>query len=166
MVGVDTRTLVILRHAKAADPAGVPDVHRPLTKRGRADAAAAGEWLAGNGYTPDVVLCSPARRTRETWHGVATAFTRGAEVSYLDGLYAAGVADLLAAIGAVGDEAHTALLVGHNPAVSQLSALLDPSGRGGHELSTAGIAVHTWDGSWSAGGDGAGVLSIAHTARA
>jgi phosphohistidine phosphatase len=70
-VGVSTRTLVILRHAKAANPQGVADPDRPLSQRGHADAAAAGVWLARRGLQPDLVVCSPALRTRQTWHGVA-----------------------------------------------------------------------------------------------
>ena len=72
---VTTRTLVILRHAKAANPEGVADPDRPLTSRGHADAAAAGAWLAHRDLQPDLVLCSSARRTRETWHGVALALS-------------------------------------------------------------------------------------------
>ena len=63
------RTLVILRHAKAERPAELADADRPLTQRGHADAAAAGAWLAARGYRPDLVLCSPAKRTRQTWPG-------------------------------------------------------------------------------------------------
>ncbi|MFC7481813.1 SixA phosphatase family protein [Luedemannella flava] len=65
------RTLAILRHAKADNPPGVADLDRPLTPRGHADATAAGAWLAAKAILPDLVICSPARRTRETWHGVA-----------------------------------------------------------------------------------------------
>ena len=73
----DTRTLVLLRHAKAeaAGSDAPDDAERPLTARGHADAAAAGAWLARHGLLPDVVICSPARRTRQTWHGVALGMT-------------------------------------------------------------------------------------------
>jgi hypothetical protein len=59
-------TLVLLRHAKAERPDRYPqDVDRPLSSRGRADAAAAGRWLADAGLVPDRVLCSPSVRTRD-----------------------------------------------------------------------------------------------------
>ncbi|GLY22625.1 histidine phosphatase family protein [Micromonospora sp. NBRC 101691] len=61
------RTLVLLRHGKAERPEGIADRERALTERGHADAAAAGTWLARHGFLPDVVVCSPARRTRQTW---------------------------------------------------------------------------------------------------
>lgn len=65
------RSIVLLRHAKAEQPTGASDLDRPLTARGHADAAAAGAWLAHGGYLPDTVICSPAKRTRQTWHDVA-----------------------------------------------------------------------------------------------
>ncbi|WP_192771923.1 SixA phosphatase family protein [Plantactinospora soyae] len=65
------RVLVLLRHAKAERPTGGPDAERPLTARGHADAAAAGAWLDHGGYLPTVVFCSPAKRTRQTWHDAA-----------------------------------------------------------------------------------------------
>ena len=66
-------TLVVLRHAKAAGEPGVNDTQRPLTGRGRRDAGAAGRWLLAQGIRPDLVLCSSARRTRETWEQVSAA---------------------------------------------------------------------------------------------
>ena len=58
------RTLVLVRHAKAETPGEQPDFDRALTATGRADADAAGAWLADHGLRPQLVLCSAARRTR------------------------------------------------------------------------------------------------------
>ena len=57
---------MLLRHAKSAWP-DVPDHDRPLAGRGRRNAPVMGRWLRTNGYVPDQVLCSTARRARETW---------------------------------------------------------------------------------------------------
>ena len=59
--------LVLMRHSRATHKTGFEDVGRPLTGRGRRDAAAAGAWLRGQRLVPDLVLCSPALRTRQTW---------------------------------------------------------------------------------------------------
>jgi phosphohistidine phosphatase len=59
--------LVLMRHGRATHKTGFEDVERPLTGRGRRDAAAAGSWLRDQGLVPDLVLCSPALRTRRTW---------------------------------------------------------------------------------------------------
>ncbi|MFC7546305.1 SixA phosphatase family protein [Plantactinospora sp. GCM10030261] len=69
------RRIVLLRHAKAEQPEGVADAERPLATRGHADAAAAGAWLEHSGYRPTEVICSPAKRTRQTWHEVALGMT-------------------------------------------------------------------------------------------
>lgn len=160
-----TRTLVILRHAKAATVEGVLDFDRPLTPRGHADAAAAGAWLEQRDYRPDLVLCSSARRTRETWHGVALALSAEPEVRYVEEIYSASTDELLELVTDISDEFETALLIGHNPGFSQLSAMLDPDTVDGDGLRTAAAAVHAWDGSWVDCGPGA-ALAATHTARA
>ena len=163
---MSTRTLVILRHAKAANPDGLPDVERPLTDRGHADAAVAGAWLIHSGLVPDLVLCSPARRTRQTWHGVAVALSSEPTVRFEDQLYGAPVRTLLATVRTAGENAATLLLIGHNPGLSELSALLDPDGADTDGLRTAGIAVHTLTGAWTDDGNGTAPIAAAHTARA
>lgn len=141
------RTLVLLRHAKADRPEGVADFDRPLTRRGRADATAAGGWLVDRGLLPDLVVCSPARRAKETWHGVASALPTAPDVRYDAVVYDATTADLLGVVKALPETARTVLLVGHNPGFEDLSLRLDPAA--GSELRTAGIAVHTVVGNWS-----------------
>jgi len=162
---VSSRILVILRHAKAANPEGVLDIDRPLTPRGHADAAAAGAWLTRRGYQPDLVLCSPARRTRETWHGVALALKAGPAVRYADSVYNAATESLLDLVRGVDDTISMVLLIGHNPGLSQLSALLDPDASDPGGLRTAGIAVHTVEGHWVECGPEGAPLVDAHTAR-
>jgi phosphohistidine phosphatase len=161
---VSTRTLVILRHAKAAHPQGLADPDRPLTPRGHADAAAAGAWLAHTNYIPDLVLCSPARRTKETWHGVALALSAAPTVRYDRALYTDTSHELLELLTTLDDDVATALMVGHNPVLSQLSALLDPAGADPDGLRTAGLAVHSFEGPWTAAEQAPLVAS--HTARA
>lgn len=163
---VTTRTLVILRHAKAANPQDSADFNRPLTARGHADAAAAGAWLSHRADLPDLVLCSPARRARETWHGVALSLSRAPEVRYDDKIYAASALELLHLISDVEANIGTVLLVGHNPGLSQLSALLDPDGADQAGLRTAGSAVHTSAAKWIEWGPRMAGLVASNTARA
>jgi phosphohistidine phosphatase len=163
---VTTRTLVILRHAKTAKPDGVADLDRPLTPRGHADAAAAGAWLVHRGLIPDIVLCSPSRRTRETWHGVALGLSAAPDVRYDKLIYPGSLSDLLDVVRSAPPTATTALLIGHNPAVSRLSIALDPEVADRDGLRTAGAAVHRWDGDWADCAPDAGQLTASHTARA
>jgi len=161
------RTLVLLRHAKAERPAGTSDLARPLTARGHADAAAVGAWLAHRGLLPAEVICSPSKRTRQTWHGVALALGgAGPEVRYEPTVYAGTARELLDLIRAAPDGAATVLLIGHNPTISDLSGLLDPeAARDSDGLRTSGIAVHHFDGSWADCDPGKVALEATHTAR-
>ncbi|GAB3055313.1 SixA phosphatase family protein [Micromonospora schwarzwaldensis] len=146
------RTLVLLRHAKAEQSRDAPDAERPLTARGHADAAAAGAWLARHGLLPDVVLCSPARRTRQTWHGVALGMTGSPPesgpagstpaVRYEPTAYEAHPDELLELVRSVDPAAGTVLLIAHNPGISLLSALLDPERADQEGLRTTDLVVH------------------------
>ncbi|HEV7897176.1 MAG TPA: histidine phosphatase family protein [Planosporangium sp.] len=162
------RTLVLLRHAKAANPEDVADLRRALTTRGQADAAAGGTWIAGRGLLPDLVLCSPARRARETWHGLA--LTLGGEASHTTVVYeptlyrAATGQELLDLISATGPKIRTLVVIGHNPTLSELSSLLDPAADEG--LRTSGIAVHRVPGVWPDLAPGGAPRTASHTARA
>lgn len=166
------RTLVLLRHAKADNPLGVADADRPLSDRGLRDARAAGRWLAER-TVPELVLCSPARRTRQTWQAVAEQLPAQAvpEVRYEPDLYRGGTAEAIALLRLIDDDLTRVLVVGHNPTLSYLAftlvegtdsaARLDSDG-----LHTSGLAVHEFTGSWHDCGPGTAALSAAHTARA
>lgn len=67
MTAGDSRRLVVLRHAKSAWPDDGADHERPLAPRGRRSAPAAGRRLREADCVPDLVVCSTARRTRQTW---------------------------------------------------------------------------------------------------
>ncbi|GAA3541642.1 phosphohistidine phosphatase [Aeromicrobium flavum] len=112
--------LLLMRHGKAAWPDGIEDVERPLADRGRREAALAGDWIREHVGTVDAVLCSSARRTRETF--AATGID--APVAYLDQLYEAWTGDLLAAVNQVDPLVQTVLLVGHAPGTPGLAARL------------------------------------------
>lgn len=161
------RRLVLLRHAKADSPAAIPDEDRPLSSRGREDARAAGGWLATR-QVPELVLCSPAKRTRQTWHAVAAGLPAGAgpEVRFDRRLYAGGVADLLSMVREVADPVTSVLVIGHNPTLSQFAFGLDPEGGLDSDgLRTCGLAVHEVDGEWAGCGPGTARITATHTAR-
>ncbi|WP_045742561.1 SixA phosphatase family protein [Actinoplanes rectilineatus] len=169
-----SRTLILLRHAKAETPGTLDDYDRSLTERGESDADAAGAWLANERLRPDLVLCSSARRTRQTWQAAAIALSQGApggvapEVRYLDELYLCGRTEVLDALRTVSDEVRTVLVVAHNPTVSEVSALLMPDDQFTGvvtEMKTSGIAVHTGENPWSETQPGAMRLTRQHTAR-
>ncbi|QOY62816.1 histidine phosphatase family protein [Lysobacter sp. H21R4] len=123
------RELILLRHAHAEHAtAGQADIDRPLSAQGVAEAEAAGRWLAERNLAPDRVLCSPARRTRETLEGVL-AVIGYVEQRIQEEIYDAEPGALIAlADNSAGVE--RLMLVGHNPGLELLAALLY-SGRTG-----------------------------------
>lgn len=168
------RTLVLLRHGKAETPGEILDFDRGLAPRGEADAKAAGAWLASRGLLPDLVICSPAKRTRQTWHGVAVglaeagAATAGHEERYEPGLYAGGRTEVVDLLREVPDDVATVIVIGHNPTLSDISLLLHPADSEPDivGLKTCGLAVHRTAGSWSGTEPGSMPLVERHTARA
>jgi phosphohistidine phosphatase len=152
-----TRTIVVVRHAKAEDAAAT-DRARELTERGRADATAVGELLSDI-LDPDaetVALVSPAARARQTWAAAAAELAAPPEERELDELYAAGGDDVVDLLALLPDEIEVAIVVGHNPAMEALVQQVD---NGDDEdltrrldergLPTAAVAVLELDGPWS-----------------
>jgi phosphohistidine phosphatase len=118
-----TRRLILLRHAKSDWP-DVPDRDRPLAKRGRRDAPRIGRWLREHGYQPDVVVVSDATRTRQTWDLVAAELGGSPAVRFEPRAYAASALSLLYLVQELPDRYRTALLIAHNPGLSDLAASL------------------------------------------
>jgi phosphohistidine phosphatase len=118
------RKLVLFRHAKSAWPAGVADHERPLAPRGQRDAPVMGRWLRDAGYTPGQVLCSTARRARETWQFAQTGLGTTPPVTFEPGVYEATAAGLLAIIRRTPAAVGTLLVIGHNPTMEELALML------------------------------------------
>jgi phosphohistidine phosphatase len=162
-----TRQLILLRHAKSDWP-DVPDRDRPLAKRGRRDAPRIGRWLHEHGYQPEVVVCSAARRTRQTWDLMAPELGGSPAVHFEPRAYAASALTLLYLAQELPSRYRTALLIAHNPGLSELASNLaappgsdpesDPESdraigngpRPGISLPTAGVAVVGFVGDWPA----------------
>jgi phosphohistidine phosphatase len=146
-MGTGPLRLIVMRHAKTGELPGGPDFDRALTGRGHRDAAAAGRWLAGRGLRPDAVLCSPARRTRQTWQAVQAELGREVSCRFDEVLYTAGAAALQEIIAATAPAVTTLLCVGHNPAMAELAQ--DATGQP-LAFPTAAIAVGLRPGPWTA----------------
>ncbi len=109
------------------------DIDRPLTPRGRKDAAAMGAVIARRESTPDVVLCSPSVRTRETLE--CANLPGGPETVFNPAIYHAPAQHILAAIKALSDTQTHVLVVGHNPGFHDLALrLANPASAGAEAL--------------------------------
>ena len=158
---------MLLRHAKSDWP-DVADQARPLAKRGRHDAPAIGRWLRSRGYLPDVVVCSTARRTRQTWELIAPELGGSPSVRFEPRAYDASALTLLYLAQELPGRYRTALLIGHNPAISELaSSLLPPPAEDGVSpprlsFPTAAVAVLAVPGAWADTAPGeAGLVAFA-----
>lgn len=137
------RELILLRHAHAEPPAtGQDDADRPLSVEGLAEAESVGRWLLEQALVPDCVLCSPARRTRETLEavlGVAGYVDQRIEPE----IYEATPGTLIALADRHCDIGRL-MLVGHNPGLEQLVALLSSGQSGDYRgMPPGGVAVLT-----------------------
>ncbi len=152
----DARRLVLLRHAKA-EPAGAgPDHGRPLALRGREQAAEVGLTLTSSGLVPDVVLCSSALRTRQTWDLVAGRLAAAPSVTFDDALYELTVRELLARVRDLPVAVRTVLVVGHEPTMGAASAFFAGPGSDAGAVSlvrvglpTGGYGLLEADAAWS-----------------
>src|SRR5262245_29809534 len=124
-------TLHLLRHAKSSwdDPA-LPDHERPLAPRGRRDAKLIADHLLRERIAPELVLCSPALRTRQTLELVRPPGT----IELEDALYGASSEELLARLRTVPGSVESVMLIGHNPGLQDLALDLAAGGGGLEEL--------------------------------
>lgn len=119
------RRLHLLRHAKSSwDVSGVPDRERPLAPRGQRAVEALRGHFAATGLRVDLVVCSPAQRTRETWAGVAPGVGGEPRVEFEELVYAASVGELLMLVREVDPDVGSLLLIGHNPGFEVLAHTL------------------------------------------
>jgi phosphohistidine phosphatase len=125
------RRVYLLRHAKSSwRDRSLADRDRPLAGRGRRAAKAVARHLEAEGIRPDLVLCSPARRTRETLERVERGFGDQVEARLEEALYGASEAELLARIEALPQQVGSVMLIGHNPGLEELALALASEGAG------------------------------------
>ena len=145
--------LILFRHGKAeAESASGDDFDRKLAPRGERESAEMGGTLADLGLKPDLVLVSPAARTRETWAAAEHHFLN-ASVRYDDELYHADSGAVRHAAEQAGRGVGTVMVVGHNPGLQELTLALLQEGaappalvhRAQRQFPTAAAAVFLFD---------------------
>lgn len=148
------KTLYLYRHAKSSwkDPT-LADTERPLNGRGRRAAKSMAAYMAKHRLVPDIIVCSSARRTRETLGMVRDALLGGDIPTRVDdALYTASAADLLRQVHYLDDGLASAMIVGHNPGLQDLALRLtgggkpEPRNRMRSKFPTAALAVLTCPG--------------------
>lgn len=157
--------LYLLRHAKSSWEGPHLDHERPLSARGIRDARAAGALLTDRGWVPDLVLCSTAVRTRQTWQRAQAAGARAGEVRYLDEIYEASIDRLLSVLQQTPEGVGSLMLIGHGPGLPGLAARLgarpEPRtvwARLDAKYPTSGLAVLRLPGAWAEAAPGGAEL--------
>jgi phosphohistidine phosphatase SixA len=153
------RELILLRHARAeSGNAGDDDRARGLDPTGAAEADQVGTWLGAHQARPDRVLCSPALRARATCERALATLGSACEIRIDPRIYGATPASLVGLLDEQPDSA-CLLLVGHNPGLESLLALLsDGASDTGRGMPPAAVA-------WLALADGAlepGTAEVRH----
>lgn len=120
--------LYLLRHAKSDwNNTFLSDFERPLNQRGRRSASKIASFISTNKIRPELILCSSARRTRETLEIIQHSFNPKTEFSIENELYASSVYDLIKRIQRVPDSIKSLMIIGHNPGMQDLSLQLSTS---------------------------------------
>lgn len=110
------KKLLLMRHAKSSWKSGALNDHqRPLNKRGKRDAPRMGDFLRDQSIILDVILCSTAKRARETAKRFLREYAFEGEVFYVDDLYHADYVTYIALLSQLPDTVETAMIVAHNP---------------------------------------------------
>lgn len=132
------KTLLLMRHAKSSwSESNTADHDRPLNKRGKQAAPQMGKLLHQEGLVPDMILCSTARRSRETAEAVAKACGYAGKIEAQRDLYSSDAACYIDILRHLPDQANRALLIGHNPETETLLEILTGSSE---RMTTAAIA--------------------------
>ena len=123
------KVIYLLRHAKSswAEP-GLADFDRPLNKRGRKAAELMGGYMAEHGWTPELVLCSPAKRAAETLELVRAGHPGLARIEIAETIYDASSHLLMRLLQALPDDVSEVMLIGHNPGLETLAGDLAADG--------------------------------------
>jgi len=145
-------TLTLFRHAKSSwEMDGVDDRERPLNARGLATAPLMGAFMRENKIAPDLVLCSTAVRTRQTFDLASAELKSAPKVKYEDSLYLADALLLLERVRKTPRTVKHLMIVGHNPGLQILSVEVIGDGDPAliraisDKLPTAGVVVITFD---------------------
>jgi phosphohistidine phosphatase len=130
------KQLYLLRHGKSSwKDISLPDHDRPLAGRGRRASKAMARHLSEKGINPELVLCSTARRARETLDRIQQALGAPAILVERD-LYAASAPALLERLRSVPDSVESVMLIGHNPGLQDLALDLARPSPTARELAT------------------------------
>ncbi len=148
-------TLLLLRHANSGSvQENIPDIDRPLNDRGRTAAHKLAQYMCEEGLTADFALCSPALRARETMDQLSVVFPKKPKIEINSAIYGADVSTLLDCLRSISKDIDRALLIGHNPSISDLASTLAGDRESkeissmGNKFPTSALAIFEFNNFW------------------
>ena len=125
MAGPTKKKLFLLRHAKSGwDDPTLDDFDRPLAPRGKRATKRLARHIADQGYAFDLVLCSAAKRTTDTWDRIARDLASETPVRHLRELYLGAEDIFVTALLGLDDDVTSVVLVAHNPDIAYFAGWL------------------------------------------
>ena len=122
-------TLSIVRHAKSSwGDASLRDIDRPLNERGKAQALRLGSYLSEKQISPDLIICSSAKRARQTLKQMKKNWHTDSEVVVENQLYLASPNTIIRLLGEYGARHTHIMIIGHNPGLHMLAHKLSVRG--------------------------------------
>ncbi|HEX8018838.1 SixA phosphatase family protein [Mucilaginibacter sp.] len=135
------KKLLLIRHAKATHESGYVDFDRPLKQSGMQDSVLMATLLKGQLQIPQIIITSPALRTKTTAEIFANHFklpVPGEDKR----IYEASENTWVKVINSLPDEYDFIGIVGHNPGISQILYYLTSQLK---EMPTCAVAVITFE---------------------
>jgi phosphohistidine phosphatase len=147
------KTVTLFRHAKSGEKGNphIDDFDRPLADRGLKTAPKVGVAIRDRGIRPNLILCSPSVRTRQTLTlAAAGAWDNPPKLRYDQNLYEATASTMLKMLESLPEDVAHVMIVGHNPGLQDLAAALAPAGTEARQqfkekLPTAAVASFDFD---------------------
>lgn len=143
------KTLYLARHAKSYwKDQSIPDIDRPLNSRGKRDAPFMGEVLNDKKIMLDLIISSPAKRTKKTAIEIASKVGYpGKKIQFNEDLYEASSNTILKLIKKIDENYDSVMIFGHNPGLTMLNNHL--SNHYIDNIPTCGIVALQLDKKWS-----------------
>ena len=143
------KTLYLARHAKSYwKDQSIPDFDRPLNSRGKRDAPFMGEVLKDKKVKPDLIISSPAKRTKKTAIEIASKIGYSEKkIFYNEELYEASSNTIIKVLNKIDEKYNSVMIFAHNPGLTLLNNHI--SNNYIDNISTCGIVALQFDKKWN-----------------
>jgi phosphohistidine phosphatase len=143
------KTLYLARHAKSYwKDQSIPDFDRPLNSRGKRDAPFMGEVLKDKKVKPDLIISSPAKRTKKTAIEIASKIGYSEKnILYNEEFYEASSNTIIKVLNKIDEKYNSVMIFAHNPGLTLLNNHI--SNNYIDNIPTCGIVALQLDKKWN-----------------